>query len=399
MKGVRLFHPRVVPRWLGTIDTQRKNGAMSRTGITVVPVVDEAQQEQFLRLPWDLYRDDAYWVPPRIGFQREVLFKKTHPVNQFTSCQSWLAVWQGRVVGRISAIVNRLYLQRYADGMGFFGFFECVNHPEVARQLFDAASAWLEKRGITGIQGPVQPSIHYEAGLLLTSCEPFFTSTYNPPYYARLLESCGFTRSRTMCTYAMDIGMLKNLDPRIEWTAKAAVERLDIRLRHFAVERLDGDLREYFRLYNLTMNSMWSFVPLTDSEIERAIDTYSRTLTTQLTVIAEVEDQVAGVALGVLDYHSIKRKGDESMDELEKHRPLTKPPGIRRSRMFSAHVLPQYALWGVGPAMMMFVMRAGSELGIEMVETSWIEENNDVAQQTLLRVGAVPRAEYAFFAR
>lgn len=370
---------------------------MNDSDITVEPVITEAQHEQFLRLPWEIYRGDDFWVPPQIDFQREVLFEKTHAFNLNADCHSWLAVRQGQVVGRISAIVNHLHLQRHSDATGFFGFFECIDCPEVAACLFGAAATWLNQQSIRRVCGPVNPSIHYEAGMLMRPCEPFYTSTYNHGYYPALLDGCGFTRCHTMQSYCMKNELYDQLDPKIVRIAEQVAERFGIRLRHFGIDRFDEDMRTYFDLYNKTMSTKWCFTALPDEEIEQEISCFREIFIPELSVVAEVDGEPIGAGLGVLDYNSILRENDGQLFKHGKDRFLEDRARIKQSRMFSAHVVPQYERWGVGPAMMMLVAPAGLKLGIEFAETSWIEGTNEISKNTVLRAGGKPRAEYGFY--
>lgn len=370
---------------------------MDATKIIVELVTTDAQQEQFLRLPWSIYNSDAWWVPPQTEFQRDLLFRKTHPFNENAVCKCWIALEQDQVVGRITAIINRLHLKQHSDETGFFGFFECVDRPILARQLFETAKAWLVQQNIRRIRGPVNPSIHYEAGLLMRPCEPFFTSTYNHGYYASLLESCGFERCHTMHSYCMHVELLDRLDPKIRRTARQVIERFNIQLRHFSMNQLEDDLRTYFDLYNKTLSSMWSFTQLPEQEIEHEIAWLKEILIPELSVVAEVNNRAVGAALGILDYNAILRKNDGQLFRHGKDQFFQDRAKIKQSRMFSAHVVPEYERWGIGPAMMMFVLPAGLELGIEFVETSWIEGTNQISQKSVLRAGGQARGEYGFY--
>ncbi len=370
---------------------------MNDSHITIELVTSETQQEKYLQLPWSIYRDDQYWVPPQIDFQRDLLFLNKHPFNDHAVCQSWLAIRQGQVVGRITAIVNQLHLQQNSDETAFFGFFESVNSSEVARRLIDAAANWLGQQGIRRIRGPVNPSIHYEAGLLMRPCEPFFTSTYNHAYYPDLLVSCGLTRCHTMHSYCMPIDILDHLDPKILRTTRQVVERFEIRFRHFAADQFATDLRTYFDLYNKTLSSMWSFTPLPDREIEHEISWLQKIIVPELSVIADVDNTPVGAALGILDYNPILRNNNGQLFKHGDDRFQRDRAKIKQCRMFSAHVLPQYERWGIGPAMMMFILPACLKLGLEFVETSWIESTNLISQKTMLRAGGKARAEYAFY--
>jgi hypothetical protein len=167
---------------------------MAVAEVTIHPVGTRAEQKRFVRLPWQIYRDDPCWIPPLILSQEELLGFRPCPFYEKSRSQSFLASRGGRDVGRITAIINAGHIERHEEQRGFFGFFECEDDPEAARRLFDAAKEWLHARGMTAIRGPVNPSLNYECGLLIEGFDtpPFFMMTHNRPYYARLVEANGF---------------------------------------------------------------------------------------------------------------------------------------------------------------------------------------------------------------
>ena len=108
-------------------------------------------------------------------------------------------------VGRISAHENNQHIRAHRDGAGFFGFFECINDQAVANALFDAASNWLRERGLKVMRGPLNFSVNDEVGLLTDAFDepPLIRMTYNPPYYAGLIEGYGLQKIQDLYAYAM----------------------------------------------------------------------------------------------------------------------------------------------------------------------------------------------------
>jgi hypothetical protein len=90
----------------------------STGGIKVAPVQDDAALREFLRLPWRLYQDDPYWVPPILSHQRDFLDKNRGPFFEFGEAQYFLAYVDGKPAGRISAHVNRLHDEYHGPGTG-----------------------------------------------------------------------------------------------------------------------------------------------------------------------------------------------------------------------------------------------------------------------------------------
>ena len=96
------------------------------TLITVKAVTTRAEQKEFIQLPWRLYSDTPQWVPPLLQNHKELLGFKKHPFYETNEIQTFLAYENGKVVGRVAAILNRGHIERYEEPIGFFGFFESI---------------------------------------------------------------------------------------------------------------------------------------------------------------------------------------------------------------------------------------------------------------------------------
>ncbi len=107
--------------------------------VIVEPVRTWRDRRAFMQFAWDLYRDDPMWVPPLRGEFKRLVGWKYHPFQEIGDIQTFLARRDGKVVGRIAAIVNHEHNRHFHENRGFFGFFECIDDRTVAHALFDAA--------------------------------------------------------------------------------------------------------------------------------------------------------------------------------------------------------------------------------------------------------------------
>ena len=133
--------------------------------IEIRSVVSKKDLMQFIKLPWKIYKDDPYWVPPLIMDRKKLLDKKKNPFFQHAEMEMFLAFKDGEPVGRIAAITNDNHNKFHEDNIGFYGFFESVNENEVSRALFGKVEEWLKDKGKDGMLGPLNPSTNDEAGL------------------------------------------------------------------------------------------------------------------------------------------------------------------------------------------------------------------------------------------
>ena len=121
--------------------------------LRVVPVEGRRGLRQFIRLPWSIYLDDPAWVPPLLMERRQHLSSR-NPFFEHAKCKFWLAYRGATPVGRISAQVDQLHLQRYEDSTGFFGLLEAEDEAETFRAK-NAVHALVAQPGLSSIhQGP-----------------------------------------------------------------------------------------------------------------------------------------------------------------------------------------------------------------------------------------------------
>ena len=104
------------------------------------------------------------------------------------------------------AIVNDNHNREHNENIGFFGFFECIDDQAVANALFDAAIGWLKEQKVTAVRGPASPSVNDEYGLLIEGFDrtPAILMSYNPPYYATLIEKYGFSKAKDLFAYQVN---------------------------------------------------------------------------------------------------------------------------------------------------------------------------------------------------
>src|SRR3990172_626637 len=135
-------------------------------GIQIHSVKSPEELMNFIKLPWTVNAGDPYWVPPLIVDGKKLLDASKSPFFKHNPAELFLAYKDGRVAGRIAAMVNRQHNQLYGDKTGFFGFFDAVSDREVFAGLLDTAEEWLQRMDCDSIVGPLSPDTNNELGFL-----------------------------------------------------------------------------------------------------------------------------------------------------------------------------------------------------------------------------------------
>jgi len=289
----------------------------------VHPVGSRSDLRHFKRLPRQIRGRERAWVEPLKIIENSLLNRRRHPFydgGRRAEAEFFLARSpRGRPVGRIAAIMNHEYGAHdgHGDGQGvssgFFGFFDCVNSPEVARGLVAAAEDWLRRRGATEMLGPANPSQTYEYGLLIEGRDvPHrFQAAYQPAYYADLLESSGLRKAKDFLGLVLDFQdpETKKMTDRFFGLAHRAGRRVsrDITVRSPDIRNLDKEVHTVCKVFNQVLSTVWGHCPVSEEELRQIALSLRHFAMPDALVIAEHRGEPVGLALGVPDLNEIIR--------------------------------------------------------------------------------------------
>lgn len=372
---------------------------MSRVEIS--PVETRSDRKEFMELIWRLYKGDPNWIPPIRMNQEELVGFRKHPFYEVNRCQAFLARRDGQVVGRILGIVNQGHVKRFKENRGFFGFFESIDDQEVAHGLFRAAGEYLKSQGMSDVRGPCNPSLNYETGTLVDgfTTPPTFMMTYNPPYYDALIKSFGFEKTQDMYAYDGNIEMLKTMDPKIMQMVELVRDRYKVKVRPVNRKNFSKEVMLFLRIYNLSLQGTWGFVPLSDAECKAIGASMKILINPRTTSVIEVEGEPVGVGLGLPDYNPIIKKIDGRLLPFGWLRLLLERKKITKMRIVSTNVLPEWQRFGLGLVLLERMLPDCLALGITDAEFSWVLESNNLSRGSLERAGLSPSKTYRLYDR
>lgn len=367
--------------------------------LSVQPVTSRSEQNEFIKFAWELYRGDPNWVPPLKMSLKELLGYKRHPFYDNGAIQTFLARDGRKVVGRIAAIIDGAHNQTHQEQRGMIGFFESIDNQQVANALFDSARQWLRGKGMTALRGPLNPALNYECGLLVDGFDspPTFLMTYNKDYYPQLFEGYGFRKSQDLFAFWGHVNMLETIDPKLMTLATQVQERFKITVRASTRATFASDIDVFLKIYNRALPGTWGFVPLSDSEVKQIASGLKMLIVPDLVRIAEHEGKPVGAVFGLLDYNPIIKQIDGSLFPFGFLRILFGRKRLKRIRLVSTNVLPEYQRFGLPLVLMKSLLESAMKWGIEEGEFSWVLESNDLSRGTLERGGAKLTKTYRIY--
>ncbi len=367
--------------------------------IVVKPVASWQDRWRFQRLPWSIYAGDHNWVPPILSQEREMLGWGHHPFFDNAEIVTLLAERNGRAVGRLAVFINNIHNQKYNEQRGFFGFFECIDDAAVAVELFDAGQDWLRQRGMTAVRGPVNPSLNYTCGLLTDGFDspPCFLMTYNRPYYASLLESCGFAKAQDLYAYEMDTNRLAVLTAKYKPAVLSVLDRSDIVIRSADPAKLQQEIETYLDIYNRSLDGTWGFTPLQPREASHIAKELKNLIEPQFTAFAEINGKPIGAVFALLDYNQILRKCNGRLLPFGIVHLITGRRKITTVRAMAMTMVPGYQDAGLSVVLIDNLTGPAAKWGIQRWEMSWVLESNNRSRGTLERAGMKRTKTYRIY--
>lgn len=367
--------------------------------LTVRPVHTRREKQLFLEFPWELYHGDPNWVPPLRDNQKEMVNYKANPFYERNVIQTFLAYRGDKVCGRIAGILNRGHNERFNERRGFFGFFECVDDQEAATALFHSVRQWFADQGIYCLRGPANPSLNHEVGLLVDGFDspPNFMMTYNPPYYQRLIENCGFKKTQDLYAFYGHVSILPKIQSKLEPIAQQIIERYDVRLRTLNTKRFLDEVLMFLSIYNRSLVNTWGFVPMSDAEVRHTAKSLKLLIVPELAVAAEVDGQVVGVAFCLPDFNTRIREIDGKLFPFGFIHLLRRKSDIKRVRVISTNVIPEYQRYGIGLTLMHGLVPKAMDWGLQEAEFSWVLESNSLSRGALSKGGAKITKTYRLY--
>jgi len=375
--------------------------------LQIVPVASEADMTAFISLPWEIYRDDPYWVPPLVSERRSFFDRGKHPFHEHAKVDYFLAKRGDRVIGRIAALVNHAHNDFHQERAAFFGAFEVLDDAEAAVALLRRACEWARSEGMSFIRGPATFSSNEEWGLLVDGFEspPTVLTVYNPPRYAAYIESAGFTKAMDLLGYEIRREQVERepLPAKFTRAVGRARRHSGIRLRSLEMRRYWEEVDQVKVIYNRAWARNWGFVPLSDAEFERIARDLKPIIDPDLTFAAELDGRTVGFSLPLPDINEAMRLAYPNpttpewiaLARLLWHWRLR--PKIRTLRMFALGVLPEAQLREIVALLYYQTAQIAMRKGYARTEISWALETNAMINPIIKAAGGRPHKRWRIY--
>lgn len=350
--------------------------------VEIIEVRTARQRRQFAKLPFSIYKGNPYWVPPLIGSEIKDLDPEENPF--FNGCDTcfWLARKNGKIVGRIGAIIHHRYNAKTGEKYGRITRPEFVDDAEVSDALFRTAEEWIRARGMEAVVGPLGFSNVDTQAVLVEGFDQLASvaSVYHLPYYKEHFARLGYKKLLDWVEFNL------YLEPEVP--AKAVQLSRVVKQRFgLTVEQMHDreEMRRYgrdfFHVFNIAFDDLFSFIAFDDAQIDYLLDTYVSVINPEFVhIVKNAEGELVGAIVPVPSLSRALQKANGRL-----WRGL---PAILRSRknndtidLFLTGVLPEYQPKGVASLLIAETYPVMIRYGMTTVDTTGMLENNRKAIQ------------------
>ncbi len=370
-------------------------------GLDVRPVASKRDLTTFIKLPWQLYRNEPNWVPPLISERRQFLDRAKNPWFEHGEAEYFLAWRDGRAVGRITAQVDRILNEFQDNTWGLFGFFECEDDPQAAAALLSAAERWLRARGRDRMVGPMDFTMNDECGVLVDGYErpPIILTNWTHRYYPALLEGAGMAKAMDTLMWELRIQGRDRVHPAIWRMAEQVESKHGITVRPMRKKDMQAEINRFLEVYNAAWERNWGFSPLTEREVRHYARTLKPLLDEHWAFIAEKDGETVGAALSLPDYNQVLKRMNGRLLPIGWAKFLWNRRKIDRVRVFALGVRREWQHAGVAARFYELHFDSAEITPQTYGEMGWILESNKSMNRAMEGMGGTVVRRYRLYER
>lgn len=350
--------------------------------IEIKEVKSKRDLKAFIRFFTHLYSKNVQVAFPLHFDEYKTLAKGKNPAHEHCKTQYWLAYENGRVVGRIAAIINLKEIEKTGKAIGRFGWFDFVNKTEVSSALMEAACQWLRKHEIENVHGPLGFSDLDRQGALVEGFEnPGTMATiYNYPYYHAHFEKLGFAKSTDWIEYEIKVAdgkvaLLKNIALRTARMNKCYSLKPESR------KELKKYSPQIFRLINESYSDLYGCIPLDEEQIKFYTEAYLSFVRLELiSLICSEDGKLIGVGITMPSFTKALQQTKGKLFPLGFLKLLKALRTNDKLDLYLIAVDREYQGKGVNAMIMNDIVTGARKIGIKSAETNIELEDNHKVQ-------------------
>ena len=378
--------------------------------VTVSQVTTAREMRAFVRFNYELYKDCPQAVPDMLEDTLETLDSKRNPAFRFCRAAFFLARRDGRIVGRVAAIVNTRANQRWGKEEVRFGWIDFIDDIEVSQALFDTVAKWGREQGMERMVGPLGFTDLDPEGMLTDGFDQLSTlnTIYNYPYYPEHMARLGFERETGWVERKVFIPKEGHEANNAKYfrVAQIAQQRYGFRIRHFRSKRElreGGYVQKLLGVINRAYADLYGYSELDDMQMywyaKRFLVMLDRRF---LAVVENREGEISGVGVCMPSLSRAVQKAKAKLFPFG-WRHIARELWLKQKHqildMLLVGVLPEYQDKGANALFFADLIPNGISGGYEWAETHPQLEDNMASQMQWKNLDCIIHKRRAVFAK
>ena len=363
-----------------------QSNTYERMSVEIKEVIGKKELKKFIKFNIELYKDSPFHVPGLIEEEMGTLSRDKNPAFDFCETVYYLAMRDGKIVGRIAGIINNKSNEIWNQKHARFGFVDFIDDAEVADALFAAVENWAKSKGMNALHGPMGFTDMDQEGMLIEGFDQLATiaTIYNFPYYPTHLGRLGYVKDQDWHEFKIYIPE-KNPEKH-ERISEIVKTKFGLKVIKFTRTK---DLMQYVQQIFETLNKayapLYGFVPLTQKQIDYYVKMYIPMLRLDLVtlILREADNAVVGFGITLPSMSEAMKKAKGSLFPfgfIHLLKALKKKPKV--VDLYLIGVLPEYQNKGVNALILNDLIPIYRNLGVEYGESNpELESNNAVQAQ------------------
>lgn len=350
--------------------------------VTIQEATTRADLREFVNLPFRIYQGNKFWVPPIKQDELKALMQESNPAYDFCTAKFWIAIKDGKTVGRIGGIINHRYNEKMNQQFARFSRVEFVDDPDVTQQLFAAVEQWAKDQGMKGVEGPLGFTNLDHQGLLVEGFDHIASvaSEYHLPYYQNHLDKLGYQKEIDWLEFRLTVKEIPEKALRLN---EVIQQRYGLKVLTFTNR---NEMLPYadkvFELLNEAFAELFSVVQLDRKMRAYYINRYFGFLNPRFVkFVLDKDEKMVGFIIGLPSLSEAMQKAGGSLFpfgwwHLKK---ALKQPKVIDLMLTAVH--PRLQAQGVPAILITELQKTLIEHGVKYAETTGIFESNGKAIQ------------------
>jgi len=340
----------------------------------------------FIQLPYDLYRNDPLWIPPLRTEQKKLFDVQKNLMLQKAPYQLYVARDGNRCLGRAAAFIDIAYNEYWQEKTGFFGSFESIDDPAVTTALLAACESWLSGEGLQAMRGPM----NFESqnwGLIVEGFDkpPRIMAPFNPPFYNDHLLQFGLKKVKDLEVFAARAqGYV--IPERFQRYQAHLIKKYDLVVRPVRMNKLVEDVRILLELNNRSIVGNWGVAPVSLEEANDIAKSLKDIIRPELILIIEARGEPIAFIIVLPEIFQALRGLNGRLFPFGIFKLLRRIKKINEFRVWALGIVPKYQRRGIDSLLYLSAYKVLQNQPV-YVEANYILEDNFAMKDAVIKLG------------